>query len=188
MFVYAYRCTSVWRNPVRPSVTLPTAYVSTRGDLSCCASPPRVHVRVRARACVLLLQAGKVPVLVCQGVEGDTPFICVWVSLFCCGSFPSEQQGAWYLASVRSDAYNICEFLLLIWNFSFQKNQQTKKTLSICSSRLLHQPCCSFELPCTSCWIRHDIMRRHIKSVFLENHLVCHLTAGSDLWAGFKWP
>lgn len=134
MFVYAYRCTSVWRNPVRPSMTLPTACVSTRGDLSCCVSPCKCMC---VCACVLLLQAGKVPVLVCQGVEGDTPFICVWVSLFCCRRFPSEQQGASYLTSVRLDVYNIREFRLLIWNHLslFQKKKQTKKKpVSICSS------------------------------------------------------
>lgn len=48
-----------------------------------------VYVRVRVRCC----RQGKSLSSLCQRVGGDTPFICVWVSLFHSGSSPSEQEG-----------------------------------------------------------------------------------------------
>lgn len=131
MFVYAYGCMSVWRNPVRSAMTLPTACVSTRGDLfSVCVC------RWECMCVCPVLQAGKVPVFVCQTVGGDTPFICVWVSLFCCGSSPSEREGL--VVFIRFIRY------LCLWIHPLNILQSSYPFLKL----FLFVP---FEFFCTSC-------------------------------------
>lgn len=83
-----------------------------------------------------VLQAGKVPVFVCQTVGGDTPFICVWVSLFCCGSSPSEREGL--VVFIRFIRY------LCLWIHPLNILQSSYPFLKL----FLFVP---FEFFCTSC-------------------------------------
>lgn len=93
--VYLYGCMNVCRGLVKSAMTLPTACVPTRGDLFLC-----VCAWECVCICVPCCRQGKSLSSLCWGVGGDTSFICAWVSLCHCGSFPSDWEGLMFYISL----------------------------------------------------------------------------------------